>query len=114
VGRTAGESKWQFAVTDRLRLDVWIAYDHGDPTKFSLNLCGLLGGKWEPLVRYDNAHGPAHRHVFHADGTEDEHPFVAILPETFIDQAQKELIDHATVYLEEFERDLSNISRGVR
>lgn len=109
-----GQSKFQVAVTDRLRLDVDIKHERGDATEFSLNLCGLIDGEWEELVRFDNAHGSAHRHTFHPDGSSDEHSFLAVLPETFIAEAQKQLMGRAEEYLDDYQRDLSNLSKGVR
>lgn len=30
--------------------------------------------RWQPVVRYDNAHGFCHRDTIHADGTQDKTP----------------------------------------
>lgn len=107
-----GDSIWSFLVSDRLRLDVQIVYERGVPTKFSLNLCGWIKGEWVPLVRYDNAHGPAHRHQFHPNGEDEIHDFLAMVPRTFVDKAQRDLNERAEYYLEEYERELSNRERG--
>lgn len=32
------------------------------------------GGTWQPIVRYDNAHGFCHCDVLHADGEQDKTP----------------------------------------
>lgn len=107
-------TEWQCYLTDRLRLEVRIDIENGDPKRFKFQLIGLVGHDWVDLVRYDNYHGSLpHRHRCYPDGTEDEHPFIAMLPATFIDQAQKDLTDHAEEYLEEYERQLSNLRRGV-
>jgi hypothetical protein len=107
-------TKWRSAITDRLRLDFEMDDPPGMPTKYSLNLSARIGDDWETLVRYDNAHGTPHRHTFHPDGSFQEHQFLAVLPQTFFAQAQKELKNNAEAYLEEYERKLSNMNRGVR
>jgi hypothetical protein len=110
---TKGKSEWQFAITDRLMLDVEITYVKGEPTEFSLNLRGFIADTWEELVRYDNAHGTCHRHAFQPDGSVEVHEFLAVLPQTFIDRAQSELKKNAEMYLEEFERKLGNLRGSV-
>jgi len=80
----------------------------------ALQLLGDIGGEWVQLVRYDNAHGTCHRHTAHPNGTESSHQFLAVLTETFLDQAQRELQNHAEEYLDEYERELSNMNRGMR
>ena len=109
-----GKKSWRMQITDRLRLETVIETTKGEPTEIALQLVGRIKGQWVPLVRYDNAHGVCHRHTAHPDGTESPHQFVAILPATFLDQAQRELQKHAEEYLEEYERELSNHERGLR
>jgi hypothetical protein len=42
------------------------------------------GGRWKPVVRYDNAHGFCHRDILHPDGTQDKTPtFVGDANATF-------------------------------
>jgi hypothetical protein len=42
------------------------------------------GESWQPIVRYDNAHGFCHRDTLHADGSQDKtRVFVGDLNETF-------------------------------
>lgn len=84
AGWAGGElqTKWSAALTDRLRLDFEMDDTRTD-TKYSVNLSGYIDGSWRDVVRYDNAHGPAHRHTFHPDREDDEHTFIAVLPVTF-------------------------------
>ena len=88
--------------------------DKATVVEVGLQLLGEVDGVWVQLVRYDNAHGECHRHTSHPDGDDTPHRFVAILPETFAAQAQQELQSNAEAYLEEYERELSNMSRGMR
>jgi hypothetical protein len=41
---------------------------------FTVQLEIFVKYKWQPIVRYDNAHGFVHKDVIHADGTQDKIP----------------------------------------
>jgi hypothetical protein len=103
--------EWTFAISDRLQIHFEMV-DRADPTKYSLNLSGLIDGEWTALVRYDNSHQPCHRHIFYPDESPSEHTFLAVVPATFFGQAQRELKMNAVEYLEEYERRLANMTRG--
>lgn len=105
------DKEWTFAISDRLQINFEMV-DRAEPTKFSLNLSALIDGNWTTLVRYDNSHQPCHRHTYYADGSTNEHQFLAVVPATFFGQAQKELKENADAYLEEYERQLAELSRG--
>jgi hypothetical protein len=106
-----GTSEWTAVISDRLRLDVSITHDRGEPTNYSLNLRGLIDGDWVELCRYDNDHGNAHRHQFYPDQPTEMHNFIAMLPQTLIDKAQRDLKAWAFEYLDEYERRLANLER---
>lgn len=48
----------------RVRFDV----DRGRVLRFLVQLECLIGDEWHPVVRYDTAHGFAHRDVLHPVG----------------------------------------------
>ena len=98
--------KWRVAISDRLRLDNQITYQDGIPTRYSLNLCGLIKGEWESLARYDNAHGSSHKHIAHPYRSPDVHPFLAVIVDTYLEAALTDLTANASEYLDEFEREL--------
>jgi hypothetical protein len=43
-------------------------------TEFVVQLELFVDGKWKPVVRYDTAHGFAHRDTFHGDGRTEKTP----------------------------------------
>jgi hypothetical protein len=75
--------------------------------RFTVQLEIFHGGKWLPVVRYDNAHGFCHRDTLHADGTQDKTGvFVGDLNETFtfaVDELRANREAHRTRYLQELE-----------
>ncbi|HEY8870940.1 MAG TPA: hypothetical protein VIM30_16350 [Candidatus Limnocylindrales bacterium] len=108
-----GTKSWRSQITERLRLEVTIRTAKGQVVDIALQLLGHIDGEWTRLVRNDNAHGTCHRHTSHPDGTETKHEFLAILPATFLDQAQQDLQKNAGRYLDDYERELSNMKRGI-
>ncbi len=65
----------------------------------------IVEAVWQPIVRYDNAHGFCHRDTIHADGTQDKTPvFVGDLNQTFthaIDELKANWESHRARYLAE-------------
>ena len=52
--------------TDRLR--VTARKDKGEILEFVVQYEALISGEWRPVVRYDTAHGFAHKDVVRANG----------------------------------------------
>lgn len=46
--------------------------EKGRVLEFTVQYETKLKGHWVPVVRYDTAHGHAHQHILHADGSEDK------------------------------------------
>ncbi|MBI3621659.1 MAG: hypothetical protein HY208_05665 [Nitrospirae bacterium] len=57
---------------DRLRVEA--VKEHGAITSFTVQYEALLRGDWQPIVRYDTAHGFAHKDLLHPDGTGEKQP----------------------------------------
>ena len=45
--------------------------ERGRILQFIVQYETIVEGRWLPVVRYDTAHGYAHKHVFHPDDRED-------------------------------------------
>jgi hypothetical protein len=46
--------------------------EHGRIVYFSVQYEAFIEGKWRPIIRYDTAHGFAHRDIMHPDGTQEK------------------------------------------
>lgn len=57
---------------DRLR--VTAVKEHGTIAGFVVQYEALFGRLWRPIVRYDTAHGFAHKDLIHPSGREDKQP----------------------------------------
>jgi hypothetical protein len=55
-------------LTDDVRYRVWFEVDKGQVLKFLVQLEIREQGKWNPVVRYDTAHGFAHRDTYRQMG----------------------------------------------
>jgi len=55
---------------DRLRVEATI--DKGEIKGFVVQYEAFLQNRWHPIVRYDTAHGFAHRDILHPDRSEEK------------------------------------------
>lgn len=49
--------------------------DRKEIVEFSIQYETFFRGRWHPIVRYDSAHGFAHRDILHPDGSETKTVF---------------------------------------
>jgi len=57
---------------DRLRVSA--QKERGEILEFTVQYEALIRHEWRPVVRYDTAHGFAHKDILHPDGTVDKQP----------------------------------------
>ena len=58
--------------TDRLR--VFARKEKGLITEFVVQYEAMIAGQWQPIVRYDTAHGFAHKDIIRPDGQKIKQP----------------------------------------
>ena len=58
--------------SDRLRVWAWI--EKGIVTSFVVQYEAMIEGRWHPVVRYDTAHGFAHRDLMRPRGAPEKQP----------------------------------------
>lgn len=61
-------------VPDEVRLRCWYRRRRRRIIQYTAQLEIRHGDHWQPVVRYDNAHGFCHRDTIHADGTREKTP----------------------------------------
>ena len=77
-------------------------------TSFTVQLEVYVKNKWQPMVRYDTAHGFTHRDIIHGDGTKEKTPlFISDFKEalTFSD---KDLKTNWRIYREQYLKEVGN------
>ncbi|MBI5167524.1 MAG: hypothetical protein HY998_07275 [candidate division NC10 bacterium] len=57
---------------NRLRVNAWI--EKGIVTGFVVQYEAFIQDQWRPIVRYDTAHGFAHRDLIHPKGEAEKQP----------------------------------------
>lgn len=57
---------------DRLRVSASLM--KGKIVRFVVQYEASIAGEWRPIVRYDNAHGFAHKDIIHYKGDEEKQP----------------------------------------
>jgi len=61
-------------VPDEVRIRCWYRRRRRRIVQYTVQLEIRHAERWQPVVRYDNAHGFCHRDTLHADGTQDKTP----------------------------------------
>jgi len=89
---------------DRLRV---LAYkERGKILEFVVQYEAFIQGRWCPIVRYDTAHGLAHKDILHPDGKVEKQPL-------YFDSYNLAFA-YATIDLKRFWRISRKISRGAK
>jgi hypothetical protein len=65
----AHERAFEIQPEERVRYRVQFTTARGRVTNFVVQLEVQIGSEWEPVVRYDTAHGRPHRDLYRVDGT---------------------------------------------
>ena len=88
-----------------IRLRFRISTRKGRPVGFLVQLEIALGKGWKPVVRYDTAHGFAHRDVLSPTGKAIEKRALRLSTlEEALEYAEQDLTDRADWYVENFRR----------
>ena len=58
---------------DQVRVDFDL--QKGQVVEFSVQYLAMLEGKWQPVVRFDTAHGGPHMDISHPDGSQETRTF---------------------------------------
>ena len=69
-----GERRYLKWITNVDRRRHYHRTEEGDIVRFSVQYESYIKGKWHPIVRYDTAHGYAHRDLYHPDGIQEKTP----------------------------------------
>ena len=58
------EAEWVVPLSERAQKRHWHAIERGKVVAFAVQLEVWMSGNWQPVVRYDAAHGFTHRDVY--------------------------------------------------
>ena len=96
------EYQQYFTENDLLRVE----FDHmgRSVSKFSVQYLARIQGEWQPIARYDTAHGFAHMDISHPDGTQETSELKAASYREALVQAITDLKVRWEFYLERYER----------
>jgi hypothetical protein len=74
--------------------------------EFRIQLEILVGENWYPIVRYDIAHGKAHRDILHPNGRQTKDWFESYSVEEVLTIGQKDILENWTTYRERFRKEM--------
>ena len=74
--------------------------------EFVVQLEIFTEGRWMPVVRYDTAHGFAHRDTFHGDGKIEKTPLIIVDYSSTLTFAELDLRTNWELYRERFLKEV--------
>jgi len=77
-------------------------------TSFIIQLEVYVKNKWQPIIRYDTAHGFTHRDIIHADGTKEKIPLPISDFKEALTFSDKDLKTNFKIYREQFLKEVKN------
>jgi hypothetical protein len=87
---------------------VWVGFDRTDDEviQFSVQYMAFLQEEWQPIVRFDTAHGYAHMDISHPNGTQDKHRLDAQDYAVALNWAINQVRSRWEFYRERYEREM--------
>ena len=83
--------------------------DGREIVEFSIQYESYITAQWRPIVRYDSAHGFAHRDILHPDGTETKVTFHNWDYAQVVTFAERDLKQNWKIYRERYENALKRL-----
>ncbi len=97
-----GQRSYVRLVDGTTRIRVNFSTGRGQVLEFTIQLEVQLEGNWQPVIRYDTAHGFAHKDVYRRDGSYEKVPiFVGSFGDA-LSYAQAELGQNWRQYRDRF------------
>ena len=87
--------------------------ERGEIIEFRIHYEAYLEGQWRAIVRYDTAHGFAHRDVMHPDGTQTKTSYQSFDYATMLTYGERDLKRNWASYREDYIRDMKRRTGNV-
>jgi hypothetical protein len=84
-----------------------LSYSKGKTiVEFRIQLEIFVKDEWHAVVRYDTAHGKAHRDVLHPNGSQSKDWFEGYAMEEVLTIGQKDILENWSAYRDRFVKEL--------
>ena len=81
---------------DRIRQKIYL--EKGKVTKFVVQYESFLQNIWQPIIRYDTAHGYFHKDILNPDGSKVQRKITGLTLNDALTFAEQDIIRNWTVY----------------
>ena len=81
---------------DRIRQKIYL--EKGKVTKFVVQYESFLQNIWQPIIRYDTAHGYFHKDILDPDGSKVQRKITGLTLNDALTFAEQDIIRNWTVY----------------
>jgi hypothetical protein len=82
------------------------AWHQGSIVEFRIQYEALIEGKWQPIIRYDSAHGKPHKDTLHPDGSGTKEWFTLYSNAEALTIGQRDIMENWSIYRAEYEREI--------
>ncbi len=79
--------------------------ERGQITEFTVQYLAMIGEKWQPVVRFDTAHGKPHMDISHPDGSQETRMYSFHDYGTALTYAINYVQEHWESWRERYERE---------
>jgi len=81
-------------------------WERGHIIEFRIQYEALIGGEWQPIVRYDTAHGGPHKDILHPDRPETKEWFTFYSCAEVLTIGQRDIMENWPVYRARYEKEM--------
>jgi len=100
------EKEYIKVIDSENRVRVYRRVEKGQVKHFVVQYEALISGKWYAIIRYNSAHGFAHRDIIHPDGKVDKHPLPFSDFAAALTYGEQDISEHWKQYRERFEKEM--------
>jgi len=98
------EFKIILTAEDEVRISFVV--EKGRVIEFAVQYLAMIKGKWQPVIRFDTAHGRPHMDISHPDGSQETRTFPFHDYSTALTYAISYVQEHWEYYRERYEREI--------
>jgi hypothetical protein len=82
-------------------------WEGNEIAEFRIQYEAFIDGEWRPIVRYDTAHGKAHRDILHPDGSGTKEWFALYSNAETLTIGQRDLTENWSKYRAAYEKEMN-------
>jgi len=83
----------------------WHMWRRGEIVEFRIQYEAWMAGRWQPIVRYDTAHGQPHRDILHPARTQTKEMYPGRSNAEMLTLGQEDIMENWSSYRAKYEQE---------